>query len=55
MWPQVKEVAPHTTFNNTKRFWQHDIKAMRDYNRTLTGAEAKITSARLSFDDYLVK
>lgn len=33
---QIKEVAPHSSIKDTKRFWQHDIRVARDYNRTVS-------------------
>ncbi|XP_035233771.1 uncharacterized protein LOC118205589 [Stegodyphus dumicola] len=32
---KVKEVAPNTTDAAVSRFWKHDVKVARDYNKTL--------------------
>lgn len=32
---KVKEVAPNTTEPAVSRFWKHDVKVARDYNKTL--------------------
>ncbi|GBO30052.1 hypothetical protein AVEN_40447-1 [Araneus ventricosus] len=32
---QIKEVAPNTTEPAVSRFWKHDVKVARDYNKTL--------------------
>ncbi|XP_049513794.1 uncharacterized protein LOC119466483 isoform X2 [Dermacentor silvarum] len=31
----IKEIAPESSMPRTQRFWKHDIKVARDYNRTL--------------------
>ncbi|XP_071451791.1 uncharacterized protein [Hetaerina americana] len=38
---KVKEVAPQASKDEMRRFWKHDIKIMRDYNRTMHGDTAK--------------
>ncbi|ODM96319.1 hypothetical protein Ocin01_10361 [Orchesella cincta] len=35
----IKEVAPYTTRNSFERFWKHDLKYARDYNKTHTGGD----------------
>lgn len=37
---KIKEIAPAKSLQGTKRFWKHDIKVARDYNKTLGGAAA---------------
>ncbi|CAL1277622.1 unnamed protein product [Larinioides sclopetarius] len=32
---KIKEVAPNTTEPAVSRFWKHDVKVARDYNKTL--------------------
>lgn len=32
---KIKEIAPESSMPRTQRFWKHDIKVARDYNRTL--------------------
>ncbi|CAN8001647.1 unnamed protein product [Ixodes hexagonus] len=34
----IKEIAPAASLQGTRRFWKHDIKVARDYNKTLGGA-----------------
>ncbi|XP_067124246.1 uncharacterized protein [Centruroides vittatus] len=38
---KIKEVAPHTSIPKTSRFWKHDIKVARDYNRTFGNNEGE--------------
>ncbi|XP_046397947.1 uncharacterized protein LOC124164586 isoform X2 [Ischnura elegans] len=38
---KVKEVAPQASKDEMRRFWKHDIKIARDYNRTMHGDTAK--------------
>ena len=45
---QIKEVAPDKAFPDTKRFWKEDIKTVRDYNRTISGNEARDTTTVLN-------
>ncbi|XP_064486516.1 uncharacterized protein LOC135398901 isoform X2 [Ornithodoros turicata] len=40
---KIKEVAPAASLPSTRRFWKHDIKVARDYNKSLDG----ITGMRL--------
>ncbi|XP_075525722.1 uncharacterized protein LOC142557634 isoform X2 [Dermacentor variabilis] len=37
---KIKEIAPSKSLQGTRRFWKHDIKVARDYNKTLGGAAA---------------
>lgn len=32
---KIKEIAPESSMPRTQRFWKHDIKIARDYNRTI--------------------
>ncbi|CAL8100726.1 unnamed protein product [Orchesella dallaii] len=36
---KIKEVAPYTSRNSFERFWKHDLKYARDYNKTHTGQD----------------
>jgi len=45
---KIKEVAPDKAFPDTKRFWKEDIKTVRDYNRTISGNEARDTTTVLN-------
>lgn len=47
---KIKEVAPDKETPNTRRFWSHDIREVRNYNRTLTGKEAKSLISRIHDD-----
>ncbi|XP_046654187.1 uncharacterized protein LOC124344625 isoform X1 [Daphnia pulicaria] len=38
---KIKEVTPDKEAPNTRRFWSHDIREVRNYNKTLAGKEAK--------------
>ncbi|XP_059488873.1 uncharacterized protein LOC132204399 [Neocloeon triangulifer] len=38
---KIKEVAPKTSRDDLDVFWRHDIKFVRDYNRTMHGEEGK--------------
>ena len=46
---KIKEVTPERAATNTKRFWGHDIKEVRNYNRTVRGNEAKDLIGRYIF------
>lgn len=35
---KIKEIAPEASMPRTQRFWKHDIKVARDYNRTVHDA-----------------
>ncbi|XP_065303368.2 uncharacterized protein [Dermacentor albipictus] len=37
---KIKEIAPSKSLQGTRRFWKHDIRVARDYNKTLGGAAA---------------
>ncbi|XP_018572228.1 uncharacterized protein LOC108911715 [Anoplophora glabripennis] len=45
---KIKEVAPMSRDHARRRFWKHDIKIARDYNKTLEGEEAGCTITKLS-------
>lgn len=44
---KIKEVAPATSLPGTRRFWKHDIKVARDYNKTLGGSSARTMGKKL--------
>ncbi|KAL1420490.1 hypothetical protein MTO96_024308 [Rhipicephalus appendiculatus] len=44
---KIKEIAPAKSLQGTRRFWKHDIKVARDYNKTLGGAAASNMGKKL--------
>ncbi|KAJ8922429.1 hypothetical protein NQ315_004375 [Exocentrus adspersus] len=47
---KIKEVAPMAKDHARHRFWKHDIKIVRDYNKTLEAEEGGCMIAKLSED-----
>lgn len=44
---KIKEIAPASSLQGTRRFWKHDIKVARDYNKTLGGDTARDMGKKL--------
>lgn len=44
---KIKEIAPAKSLQGTRRFWKHDIKVARGYNKTLGGAAASSMGKKL--------
>lgn len=47
---QIKEIAPEKSLPDTDRFWKHDIKVAREYNRrnTTVGSSGDMAHTVLS-------
>lgn len=47
---QIKEIAPEKSLPDTDRFWKHDIKVAREYNRrnTTVGSTGDMAQTVLS-------